>query len=110
MIEASTQFMVGKPINRIWQVQQFQSGRDFRKRQVVENGIYYLEREETPPRGTPKYELWFLDLKTGKQSFVAPIDKRPYSSGLALSPDRRWFLYTQIDASDTDIMLVEDFR
>jgi hypothetical protein len=77
---------------------------------VIEDGIYYLEREETPPRGTPKYELWFLNLKTGKQSFVAPIDKRPYSSGLALSPDRRWFLYTQIDTSDTDIMLVENFR
>jgi eukaryotic-like serine/threonine-protein kinase len=77
---------------------------------VVEDGVYYLEREETPPRGTPKYELWFLNLKTGKQSFVAPIEKRPYSSGLALSPDRRWFLYTQIDTSDTDIMLVENFR
>jgi Tol biopolymer transport system component/predicted Ser/Thr protein kinase len=77
---------------------------------VVDDGIYYLEREESSPGGTPKYELRFLNLTTGKQSIVTPLEKRPYSSGLALSPDRRWFLYTQIDTSDTDIMLVENFR
>jgi hypothetical protein len=42
MIEGSTQFMVGEAINRIRQVQQFQSGRDFRKRQapVEAPGVY----------------------------------------------------------------------
>jgi len=77
---------------------------------VVEDGIYYLDREEPSPGATPRYSLWFLNLNTGKQSFVEPLDKRPYSSGLALSPDRRWVLYTQIDKSDTDIMLIENFR
>ena len=77
---------------------------------VVEDGIYYLDREEPSPGATPKYSLGFLNLNTGKQSFVEPLDRRPYSSGLALSPDRRWVLYTQIDKSDTDIMLIENFR
>src|SRR5262245_17585588 len=49
MIEASTQFMVEKPINRIWQVQQFQSGRDFRKRQPTSRCLRSLDGNFGPP-------------------------------------------------------------
>jgi hypothetical protein len=29
---------------------------------------------------------------------------------LAVSPDERWVLYTQLDRDDSDLMLVENFR
>jgi len=34
----------------------------------------------------------------------------PFVQGLAVSPDERWFLYTQEDQRSSDIMLVENFR
>jgi hypothetical protein len=30
--------------------------------------------------------------------------------GLAVSPDSQWLLYTQLDNSGSDIMIVNDFR
>jgi hypothetical protein len=32
------------------------------------------------------------------------------TSGLAVSPDGRWLLYTQVDQSGSDIMPVENFE
>jgi hypothetical protein len=30
--------------------------------------------------------------------------------GFAISPDRRWLLYTSLESSDADLMLVDNFR
>jgi hypothetical protein len=30
--------------------------------------------------------------------------------GFAISPDSRWLLYTSLESSDADLMLVDDFR
>jgi hypothetical protein len=49
---------------------------------------------------------------THKVTPVATLDK-PISrsdSGLAISPDHRWLLFSQVDQSGSDIMLVENFR
>jgi hypothetical protein len=39
-----------------------------------------------------------------------PLPRRPFNAGLDIAPDGAHFLYTQVDQSDTDIVLVENFR
>lgn len=38
---------------------------------------------------------------------LAPLPRLLYKSGLTLSPDRRWFLFTRVDHYEADIMLME---
>jgi len=72
---------------------------------VVENGIYYLDT-------TPKPGIAFFDINTQRSTRVFDLENRParQAPGLAVSPDKRTILYTQWDASDSDIILVENFR
>jgi eukaryotic-like serine/threonine-protein kinase len=76
---------------------------------VVEQGIYFITAEQ-PAR--PAIE--FFSFTTGRVAEVAALAKpfRPWTNpeGLSVSPDGRWILYTQEDRSDSDIMLVENFR
>jgi len=76
---------------------------------LVEKGIYFMTAEQ-PAR--PAIE--FFSFSTGKVTEVVALAKpfRPWTNpeGLSVSPDGRWILYTQEDRSDTDIMLVENFR
>jgi Tol biopolymer transport system component len=76
---------------------------------VVQDGVYYADREESQPNHS-RYFLKFFHLPTRKTNQVLEFDKRPYNSGLSISPDRRRILYTQLDQIDTDIMLVENFQ
>jgi hypothetical protein len=43
---------------------------------------------------------------------VAVLEREPlqWFSNLAISPDGRWILYTQLDQGGNDIMLVENFH
>jgi hypothetical protein len=34
----------------------------------------------------------------------------PHESGLAISPDRKWLLYTRAVSSSGDLMLVDNFH
>jgi Tol biopolymer transport system component len=72
---------------------------------VVENGIYYLD-------STTKPGIAFFDISTHHTTRVFDLENRParQAPGLAISPDKRTILYTQWDASDSDIVLVENFR
>jgi Tol biopolymer transport system component/DNA-binding winged helix-turn-helix (wHTH) protein len=72
---------------------------------VVENGIYYLDMKAKPG-------IDFFDLTTHRTKRVFDLENRPASGapGLAVSPDRRSILYTQLDALNSDIILVENFR
>jgi hypothetical protein len=84
---------------------------------VVTNGIYFVTAEN-PTR--PVIE--FFDFATGKATEVAALEKpiplfgrlpsgvTEFNAGLAVSPDGRWILYTQLDQGGSDIMLVENFR
>ena len=77
--------------------------------EIVDDGIYYLDRQEVGTVGV-KYYLTFLSLPSRRTNQLLQFPKRPFNSGLDISPDRRWLLFTQVDSSDTDIMLVENFR
>jgi Tol biopolymer transport system component/tRNA A-37 threonylcarbamoyl transferase component Bud32 len=69
--------------------------------QLTGRGIYYPE-----PRTST---IQFLDLETGKTSVLWHTDK-PFDLGMSVSPDRRYLLYSQIDNSGGNLMMIENFR
>ena len=71
---------------------------------VTEQGIYFATAEN-PSR--PLIE--FFSFATGKVTQIATLEK-PFSLGISVSPDGRWLIYTQLDQSGSDIMLMENFR
>jgi Tol biopolymer transport system component len=66
---------------------------------IVNEGIYFV------PSGL---SIQFLNLATNQIRPVANFGK-PLDS-LALSPDGRWILYTQVDKGGSELRLVENFR
>ena len=72
---------------------------------VGRTGLYFF----TPPDERGQSELDYWDLATGKtrkiQTMTAGI-----SYGIALSPDGRTLLYSQIDDAGSDLMLVDNFH
>ena len=69
---------------------------------VLEKGIYFINSDS-------EAAIEFFDFATRRASRVTEI-KTPNNPGLAISPDGRWILYAQVDRTDGDIMLVENFR
>jgi Tol biopolymer transport system component/DNA-binding winged helix-turn-helix (wHTH) protein len=74
---------------------------------VVERGIYFAtaERPEQPL-------IEFFSFATSQVTPVAVLEKglNSRASGLAVSPDGRWLIWTQRDQVGSDIMLLENFR
>ena len=70
---------------------------------LVDGGIYFINREVMNGRA-----IDFLDLTTHKVKRVALLEKA--AKGLTVSPDRRTILYAQMSRSDSNLMLVENFR
>ena len=77
-------------------------------------GIYFEHFEND---GTPRFGFFrdgiqaSVDLflfETGKVKPVAKID-RPLTFGLSVSPDERYLLYSELDQSGTDLMMIEGF-
>jgi Tol biopolymer transport system component len=80
-----------------------QAGR-WRSWTVTEQGIYFATAENL---SRPLIE--FFSFTTGKVTQIAALEK-PIYLGLNVSPDGRWLIYTQLDQSWSDIMLMENFR
>jgi len=70
---------------------------------VLEKGIYYIDR----PAGEARLE--FFDFATGRSTTVAR-NLGEIGLGLTASLDGRTILYTRVDSSVDDLMLVENFR
>ena len=71
---------------------------------VTSNGVYFF-RDGQPGSGN---SIEFLDLSTKKETTIATT---PRSSGeVSVSPDERTLLYSQVDQSGSDLMLVENFH
>jgi hypothetical protein len=67
--------------------------------------MYFINLNVTPNR------MEFLDFATHEITPIFSLEKAaPPFGGLAISPDRRALLYCQIDADDSYIMLVKNFR
>ena len=69
---------------------------------VVPDGIYFS------PQGNPR-SICFYDFATRHTREIFRTDK-DLAEGMSISPDRRYMLYSQIDESNSDIMLVSNFR
>ena len=74
--------------------------------EVVADGVYYLR---APGAGDARWELLFYSFQSGRSERVASMDKAP-ENGLAISPDRRWFLFAASEPVPGDLMMVEHFR
>lgn len=75
---------------------------------LLDQGICFLDQ-----RALPQPTLAFYNFATSKITTFSRIEraKAPGSLlGLSASADGRWVLYWQVDESDNDIMLVENFR
>jgi Tol biopolymer transport system component len=70
---------------------------------VLERGVYYIDR----PSGEAR--LQFFDFATGRSTIIAR-NLGLISVGLTASPDGRTILYSRVDSSVDDLMLVENFR
>jgi Tol biopolymer transport system component/DNA-binding winged helix-turn-helix (wHTH) protein len=70
-------------------------------------GIYFATK-----RTTPKHTIQFFNFATRRLTQISQLDKPPLVGlpGLGLSPDEHSILYTLLDQSGSDIMLVENFR
>ena len=74
---------------------------------AVARGIYFLNRQSWA------YAFEFFDFATHQTTQITTPDGPRATfqlSGLTVSPDERWVLYTQRDKLDYDLMLVENFR
>jgi Tol biopolymer transport system component/tRNA A-37 threonylcarbamoyl transferase component Bud32 len=71
---------------------------------LTAEGIYFYDASTKA--------IEFSSLATHKVTQIAKPGKDPvrFNSGLAVSPDGRWILYAQVDQSNSNIMLVENFR
>ena len=76
---------------------------------VSSKGIYYIEFPKAP--NSPKL-LKFYSFQTGKVNLVATVESAisPDNSGISVSPDGRWLLYSVMSSITSDLMLVDDFR
>jgi Tol biopolymer transport system component len=74
---------------------------------LVNEGIYYVNTEVW---SHPTLEFFSFADRRRKQIAVMEKGISIWSPGLAISPDQRWILYTQVDQNVSDITLVENFR
>ncbi len=72
---------------------------------VGRDGIYFV----VPPEAGGKRTIQFLDFSSGVTQIVTELEK-PLHSGISVSPDGRYLLYTQVEEHSSDLMLVENFR
>jgi hypothetical protein len=72
---------------------------------VSDNGIYFVAVGDAPSRTS----IDFFDFRTGTRTTLTTIGK-PWSFGIALSPDHRWLLFPTVDTEGADLMFVDSIR
>jgi Tol biopolymer transport system component/serine/threonine protein kinase len=72
---------------------------------LTDQGIYFTnsDRPEKPV-------IEFFSFATGKATKLTSFDRRIFGTGIALSPDGRWLLFSLIDRQGRNIMLVDNFH
>jgi len=73
---------------------------------VGRTGLYFF----TPPDERGQSELHYWDFATGKARKIHQATTADVYSAIALSPDGRTLLYSQIDDVGSDLLLVDNFH
>jgi sugar lactone lactonase YvrE len=71
---------------------------------LIQNGIYFVARG-----ADSKDSIEFLDFASGKKVRIFTLDGRP-NDGLAVSPDEKSILFAQVKLSESQVVLVKNFR
>ncbi len=70
---------------------------DYLSPAIVGNGLYFVPEQNEPTSSS----IQFLNFEAGQikpvANFEKPFNRGAGSGGLAVSPDGRWILYTQVD-------------
>ena len=76
--------------------------------QPTEKGVYYLEFA----RGARTMEVSFYDFATRGNEVVFRMKDADFFQAMSfsVSPDGKYILYPRVDQSQTNLMLVENFR
>jgi serine/threonine protein kinase len=69
------------------------------------DGVHFISMEFV----AGKSDIRLYEFSTGKTRKILTIDQR-ITEWIAVSPDGRTILYTQLDEAGSDLMLVENFR
>jgi hypothetical protein len=77
---------------------------------VARSGIYFIDFEV--PSDAPR-PVRFLNFQSRQITQVGTVENTvswTNTPGFAISPDSRWLLYTNVESTDADLMLVDNFR
>lgn len=73
---------------------------------VTHSGVYFLSTSASP------WTIRFLSFSTHQTTAVANIEGDPEfgTPSLSVSPDEHWLLYSQVDQSGADLMMLQNFH
>jgi Tol biopolymer transport system component len=77
---------------------------------VVRRGIYFIDFDVQSDARRP---VRFFNFQSRQVTQVGTVENTVSWSntpGFAISPDGRWLLYTSLESTDADLMLVDNFR
>ena len=77
---------------------------------VARSGIYFIDFDV--PSDAPR-PVRFFDFQSRQVTQVGTVENTvswTNTPGFAISPDGRWLLYTSLESTDADLMLVDGFR
>jgi Tol biopolymer transport system component len=77
--------------------------KSYRNFAVGPRGVYFARRES----GHDSIQVH--EFSTGRSRVILELSK-PIASGLSLSPDERYLLYSQVDDEGSELMLADNFR
>jgi Tol biopolymer transport system component len=73
---------------------------------LFDHGIYYLDESDSKPA------IRYFTFTTRKSRKIANLESLPPEGdpGFAVSPDQKRIVFSRVDISSVDLMLVENFR
>jgi hypothetical protein len=77
---------------------------------LASDGIYYLDFDATPGSGPA---LQFFEFGTGRISTVGTLERSVHwanNPGFDISPDGGSLLYTSLESTEADLMLIDRFQ
>jgi len=77
---------------------------------VAPTGIYFIDFDVPSDTRRPVKFFDFQSRSVGQIGAVENTVSWTNTPGFAVSPDNHWLLYTSLETSDADLMLIDDFR